>query len=113
MLTKIGIYAVLDVAVAPSSFFNKERNEKTEKKNEIIAMDIGSFTLSQILYEYFKDYKMIPFSKYLSDKQEYIFPMAFNILYNQIFFPDNFKKILVDELLILSSIFSANLINGK
>lgn len=96
ILVKVGIYSGLQIVA----------NYDEPKKKEL-ALDIGSFTLSQILYDYIKDYRLLP-TKTLAQYQDYIFTVLFQGLYNQIFFPDNFKKLIIDELLVIITLFTGN-----
>lgn len=97
IILKTGIFAGLQVVTNPD-------------KNEVI-LTVGNFTLAELIYDIFKDYRMLPFDK-LVEYQNYIFTVLFQTLFNQIFYPDNIKKLIMDALLSIIAIASADIINS-
>jgi len=95
MLKNIALYGLL------SGGLNAAIKEK--KKYMPGVYGFLSFTASEIIYDNFKDKKMLPFDwdKY----QEYIFAVLFQTMVNSVIYDDNYKLILIDNLIILSSIY--------
>jgi len=96
MLKNIALYGLLSGAI----------NSVAEDKKKLPGIyGLLSFTASEIIYSKYENTKMLPFD--WDKHQEYIFAIAFQTMINSVIYDDNYKLILIDNLIIFASLYTS------
>lgn len=79
-------------------------NNIDDLKNKPNYPGVITFASSSIIYDKLNEYKMLP---YFDDYKEYIFSTLVQTLVNSLLY-DDYKLILLDNIMVAASIFAAD-----